>query len=169
MSLWNRLGSLGKGVLDWGGDVLLGNIIAAPAKFVWDMTTAFNNDREEFNGFRNILKQSTIDLGKNLGRPIGGVLAAIEVTNRNLIREPLSAGTQFGMATPGDKNLSAAERWQRSWENRNQISFGQALATQIGQATSFMPDSITPDFMDSNFDIYDKKQRDKAFNDFRSG
>lgn len=163
MSLWSRLGSLGKGTLDWVGDVGLG--LASIPKLAWDLTTAFNNDREEFNGFTNILKQSGIDWAKNATRPIGGVLAAVEATNRNLIREPLSAVTQFGMSTPNDKNLSAAERWQRSWENRNQISFGQALATQIGQATSFMPDSITPDFMDSNFDIYDKKQRDKAFND----
>lgn len=161
MSLWDRLGSLGKGTLDWVGDVGLG--LASLPKLAWDLTTAFNNDREEFNGFTNILKQSGIDYAKNFSRPIGGVIAAIEVTNRNLIREPLSAVTQFGMATPDDKNLSAAERWQRSWENKNQISFGQALATQIGQATSFMPDSITPDFMDSNFDIYDKQQRDKAF------
>lgn len=158
MNIWNRIGDLAKGTRDFGLDV--GLAIGAAPKFAWDIATAPWNDRKEFDGFLNTLKQSTIDLGKNLGRPLGGVLAGIEATNRNLIREPLAAVTLFAQS---DKDLSISENWKRAWEARNEISFGQALTTQFGQAVSFLPDELTPKFMDSDFDIYDEKQRNAAF------
>lgn len=158
MSIWNRIGDLAKGTRDWGLDV--GLAIGAVPKFAWDIATAPWNDREEFNGFLNTAKQASIDLGKNLGRPLGGVLAGIEATNRNLIREPLAAVSLFAQS---DKDLSISEAWKKSWEARNEISFGQALTTQFGQSLSFLPDELTPKFMDSDFDIYDDKQRDAAF------
>ena len=158
MNIWNRIGDLAKGTRDWGLDV--GLAIGAVPKFAWDIATAPWNDREEFNGFLNTVKQSTIDLGKNLGRPLGGVLAGIEATNRNLLREPLAAVTLFAQS---DKDLSISEAWKQSWEARNEISFGQALTTQFGQSLSFLPDELTPKFMDSDFDIYDEKQRNAAF------
>jgi len=83
MSVWNKLGDLAKGVGDWGKDV--GLMTISGPKFVWDMVTAPWNDREEFNGFSNTLKQSTIDLGKNLGRPLGGALAASYQTAKNIL------------------------------------------------------------------------------------
>jgi hypothetical protein len=164
VSIWNRIGDLAKGTRDWGLDV--GLAVAAVPKFAWDMATAPWNDREEFNGFLNTLKQSTVDLGKNLGRPLGGVLAGIEATNRNLLREPLAAVTLFAQS---DKDLSISENWKRAWEARNEISFGQALTTQFGQAVSFLPDELTPKFMDSDFDIYDEKQRNEAFKESLMG
>jgi hypothetical protein len=164
MDIWNRIGDLAKGTRDWGLDV--GLAIASPAKFAWDIATAPWNDRKEFNGILNTLKQSTIDLGKNIGRPIGGVLAAVEATNRNLIREPLSAVTLFAQSDP---NLSISDAWKKAWEARNEISFGQALATQLGGSLSFLPDDLTPKFMDSDFDIYDDKQREEAFSNSLMG
>ena len=158
MSIWNRIGDLAKGTRDWGLDV--GLAIGAVPKFAWDIATAPWNDREEFNGFINTAKQASIDLGKNLGRPLGGVLAGIEATNRNLIREPLAAVSLFAQS---DKDLSISENWKKAWEARNEISFGQALTTQFGQSLSFLPDELTPKFMDSDFDIYDEKQRNAAF------
>lgn len=51
-------------------------------------------------------------------------------------------------------------------QQSKKISMGQALATSVGQlAGSVLPDAVTPTFMDSNFNIFDDKQRDKAFRD----
>lgn len=164
MDIWNRIGDLAKGTRDWGLDV--GLAIASPAKFAWDIATAPWNDRKEYNGFLSTVKQATIDLGKNALRPIGGVLGAVEATNRNLLREPLSAVTLFAQSDP---KLSISDAWKKSWEARNEISFGQALTTQLGGSMSFLPDDLTPKFMDSDFDIYDDKQREEAFNNSLMG
>lgn len=161
MEYWNRIGDLVKGTRDWVGDVGLAAVSLTGAKFVWDVATAPLNDRKEFNGFINTLKQATIDSAKNIGRPIGGVIAATEAVNRNLIREPLSAVTLFAQR---DKNMGISESWKKAWEARNEISFGQALTTQFGQSLgAVLPDELTPKFMDSDFDIYDEKQREEAF------
>lgn len=164
MDIWNRIGDLAKGTRDWGLDV--GLAIASPAKFAWDIVTAPWNDRKEYDSFLGTLKQSSIDLAKNIGRPVGGVLGAIEATNRNLIREPLSAVTLFAQ-NKGDQSIS--DSWKKAWEARNEISFGQALTTQLGGSLSFLPDELTPKFMDSDFDIYDDKQREEAFNESLMG
>ncbi len=166
MNIWNRIGDLAKGTRDWGLDVALALPIISVPKFAWDIATAPWNDREEYNGVLNTFKQATIDLGKNTLRPVGGVLAAVEATNRNLLREPLSAVTLFAQRDP---NMGISESWKKAWEARNEISFGQALTSQFGQALSFLPDDLTPKFMDSDFDIYDEKQREAAFNDSLMG
>jgi hypothetical protein len=167
MNIWNRIGDLAKGTRDFGLDVALGFPPVAIAKFAWDIGTAPLNDREEFNGILSTFKQASIDLGKNLGRPIGGVIAAVEATNRNLIREPLSALTLFAQR---DADMGISDSWKKAWEARNEISFGQALTTQFGQAVGqFLPDDLTPKFMDSDFDIYDDKQRESAFKDSLMG
>lgn len=157
MEIWNRLGNLAEGTKDWIGDVGLG--IASPVKFAWDIVTAPWNDRKEFNGFTNTLKQASIDFGKNVARPIGGVLGAIEATNRNLVREPLSA------LLLGASDAKSVDDWKKAWENRNKISVGQAASRFTGTTLGILPDSWTPQFMDSNFDIYNPKERDKAFKD----
>jgi len=165
MSIWNRIGDLTKGTLDWVGDVGLG-VLALP-KLAWDLGTAPWNDREEYDTFLGTLKQAGIDFGKNVGRPIGGVIAAVEATNRNLIREPLSALSLFAQR---DENMGISDSWKKAWEARNEVSFGQALTTQFGQALGqILPDDLTPKFMDSDFDIYDDKQREQAFNDSLMG
>ena len=165
MDIWNRIGDLAKGTRDWGLDV--GLAIASPFKFAWDLGTAPWNDRKEYDTFLGALKQSSIDFGKNVARPVGGVLAAVEATNRNLIREPLSAVTLFAQR---DGNMGISDSWKKAWEARNEISFGQALTTQFGQGIGqLLPDDLTPKFMDSDFDIYDDKQREAAFNDSLMG
>jgi hypothetical protein len=144
MNIWNRIGDLAKGTRDFGLDVALGFPPVAIAKFAWDIGTAPLNDREEFNGILSTFKQASIDLGKNLGRPIGGVIAAVEATNRNLIREPLSALTLFAQR---DADMGISDSWKKAWEARNEISFGQALTTQFGQAVGqFLPDDLTPKY-----------------------
>jgi hypothetical protein len=153
MNVWNRIGDLAEGTKDWIGDIGLG--LVSPAKFVWDVATAPLNDRKEYDGFLNSIKQAGTDFVKNVARPVGGVLGAINAVNQNVIREPLSAAALF--AQTGD--------FKKSWEARNEISVGQSIAGLIGKTSpiALLPDAWTPDFMDSNFDIFDKKKRDAAF------
>jgi hypothetical protein len=155
MTVWNRIGNLAEGTKDWFGDIGLAAISLTGAKFAWDVATAPLNDREEYNGFFNSIKQAGIDTAKNIGRPIGGVIGAVTAINRNLVREPLSALALYGQS--GD--------FKKSWDARNEISVGQSFAGLIGKTSplGLLPDSMTPDFMDSNFDIFDKKKRDAAF------
>jgi hypothetical protein len=65
--------------------------------------------------------------------------------------------------------MGISESWKKAWEARNEISFGQALTTQLGGSLSFLPDDLTPKFMDSDFDIYDDKQREEAFSNSLMG
>jgi hypothetical protein len=160
MNIWDRLGDLAKGTRDWGLDI--GLAIGSLPKFAWDIATAPWNDRKEYDNFAGTLKQAGTDLAKNALRPVGGVIGAVTAINRNIIREPLSA---FMLATADTKSASPVIAWKKAWEARNQISFGQAAATNIFGAFSLVPDALKPDFANSNFDIYDKKQRDAAFND----
>ena len=53
MSIWNRIGDLTKGTIDWVGDVGLG-VLALP-KLAWDLGTAPWNDREEYDTFLGTL------------------------------------------------------------------------------------------------------------------
>jgi len=175
MSVWNKLGDLAKGVGDWGKDV--GLMTISGPKFVWDMVTAPWNDREEFNGFSNTLKQSTIDLGKNLGRPLGGALAASYQTAKNILWEPAAAVTSLpeefslseGLFNP-ERRKKNQEQWKKAWDNRQEVSLGQGMAkTQPQNAFLKGISSITgneeflPQYLKSDFDIYDTEQRESAF------
>jgi hypothetical protein len=178
MSVWDKVGDLARGVADWGKDIGLSGV-AAP-KFIWDVVTAPWNDREEFNGFGKTLRQAGIDYGKNLTRPIGGALAGLEATNRNLIREPysalqLAAGSDvslIGGIFSGEQRAKNKEAFGKAWENRNVISAGQSgqqfktrnlILKDIAAITG--NDNFLPTFMKDSFDIYDEKQRKAAFED----
>lgn len=156
MEVWNRLGKLAKGTADWVGDV--GLAVVSPAKFVWDIATAPFNDREEFNGFYNTIRQAGVDLGKNIARPLGGVIAAVDKTAQNILREPLSAAFLFA----GQQDWSK-QGLSKAWNARNQISIGQSAAAGLLSPAKLLPDQITPEFLDSDFNIYDEKQRKEAF------
>jgi hypothetical protein len=45
------------------------------------------------------------------------------------------------------------------------ISMGQAGAAAIGSAFNFLPDAITPSYMDDDFNVFDDAKRNKAFKD----
>jgi hypothetical protein len=160
MNVWNRLGDLAKGTIDWVGDV--GLAAGAAPKFIWDIGTAPFNDRKEFNGFFNTLQQASTDFVKNVARPVGGVLSAIDKTNQNLIRQPLSAAMLYAQ---GDG--LGLDDWKKAWEAKDEISVGQA-ALGLASKTSILrllPDELTPKVLDNDFDIYDEKQRQAAFKD----
>jgi len=156
MEIWNRLGKLAKGTADWVGDV--GLAVVSPAKFIWDIGTAPFNDREEFNGFYSTIRQAGVDFGKNIARPLGGVIAAVDKTAQNLLREPLSAA----FLVAGQRDFSASGL-KRAWEARNEVSVGQSALSALLSPAKLLPDQITPEFLDSDFNIYDEKQRKDAF------
>ena len=158
MNVWNRFGKLGKGVLDWAGDI--GAAVASPFRFTYDIVTAPWNDDEQYNGFVNTLKSATVRAAKDVARPLGGIISAAAVTGQNIVREPVSALALY--AGGKDKSLYG---WTKAWENRNDISVGQSLLAAAGKPLSFLPDEITPEFIDSDFNIYNKKDRERAFND----
>lgn len=158
MEVWNRLGKLAKGTADWVGDLALGAVSITGAKFVWDVATAPFNDREEFNGVTNTLRQAGIDTVKNIARPFGGVVAALDKTAQNVLREPLSAAFLFA----GQQDWSKTGL-QKAWGARNQISIGQSAAASLLSPLKILPDQLTPEFLDSDFDIYDEKKRKEAF------
>ena len=143
MSIWNRLGDLAEGTKDWVGDVALGTASIFGVKFAWDVTQSLWNDDEEYNGIAQTLRTAGMETAKAIGRPLGGVIMAVENVNRNLIREPLSASLLY--LNNSDKG------WEQAWKSRNRISFGQSvIGGYIGA-------------VNSDFDIYDKKDREAAF------
>jgi len=81
--------------------------------------------------------------------------------------QPVTQGISTALLTPqalaAGKGVSSF-RFAR--EQSKKISMGQALATAVGQtAGTFLPDQITPTYMDKGFNVFDDRQRDKAFRD----
>jgi hypothetical protein len=172
VSVWKNIDRFQKGLGDWFKDV--GLAVAAPYKFVWDITTAPWNDREEFNGATNTIKQAGVDYAKNIGRPIGGALAGIYQTNKNILWEPLAAvgvaskGVSLSTQTPEE----VKEAWKKAWEARQEISLGQAYAgytpwsyaLEKGAALTGQKEKL-PLVLKEEFDIFDPAQREKAYNE----
>lgn len=158
MSVWNNLGKLYKGTLGWLGDVA--QVPFAPAKFVWDVFTAPLNDRVEYDGLINTLQQAGTDFGKTLARPIGGIGAAVLHTTEN-IRQVGSAGLLY--AGQGDQQGYGTDAFKKAWEAKDEISIGESAAGLFGSTFKLLPDSISPEFLRDNFNIYDAEQRQSAF------
>jgi len=180
MSVWKKMNDLTKGTIDWTRDVGL-SLIAGP-KFFWDIATAPWNDRKEFNGFLNTISQATIDANKNTFRPLGGIVAANYATAKNILWEPAAAVTSFGLeAERTGTGLTAGlfdsevrkknqEQWKKAWDNRQEVPLGQGMAysqpqNAILKGISSITDNeeFLPQYLKSDFDIYDSTQRDRAF------
>lgn len=147
MSFFDRLGNFAK---DLGGAAI------APAKLVWDIGTAGWNDSEEFNGFSNIVKSSGKNFISSLIKPMAdvaampGVMTAlqkIDDINQQVVRRPLTTLLLTAQGAEG----GIARAYEEADDN---VSFGQAAVGLLGQA-----------FIDDDFDIYDKKQREEMFKD----
>ena len=112
-----------------------------------------------------------IESGKKkpvLGKIINPAMGMLEFFGKNIV-QPLTQGVSTALLTPqaiaaGKGNPVQSYRFAK--EQSKKISMGQALAGAAGQvAGGVLPDQITPSFMDSNFDIFNDKKRDKAFRD----
>jgi hypothetical protein len=170
MSVWDNVGRFAKGTVDWAKDVGLAAI--SPYKFIWDIGTAPFNDREEFNGVTNTLRQASLDLGKNIGRPVGGLVAGIYQTNKNIIWEPLTAIALAGetVSLGGQTKEENITGWKKAWEARNDVALGQAYAELLPWSYGWKQyarltgtEENLPLVLKDNFDIFDEEQRQKAF------
>ena len=165
MSFTDRIEKLGK---ELGGAAL------APFKLVWDISTSPFNDAEEFNGVSNVLKNSLSNFGKSVGRPVGSLLRGIDAANRTLIREPLTTlALTSWQSNPLSTDPNAevgnffdSETWRKSWEAKDDISLGQALAANI------FSNSLTRELFDdeskgptlfNDFDIFNEEERQNVF------
>jgi hypothetical protein len=165
LSFTDRIEQLGK---ELGGAAL------APFKLVWDVSTSPLNDAEEFNGVSNILKNSLGNFGRSVARPIGSLLRGIDTANRNLIRDPLAAvALSAWQSNPFSTDPNAevgnffdSETWKKSWDAKDDISVGQALAANI------FSNSLTRELFDdeskgptlfNDFDIFNEEERQKVF------
>lgn len=106
-----------------------------------------------------------------LGKVINPALNLMEGIGKYVV-QPITQGVSTALLTPqafaaGKGNPIQSFRFAR--EQSKKISMGQALATTIGKVGAALPDAITPTFMDSDFDIFDEKQRQKAFRDEWAG
>jgi hypothetical protein len=103
-----------------------------------------------------------------LGAVLNPAMRALEFFGEKVV-QPITQGVSTALLTPqamaaGKGNPIQSFRFAR--EQSKKISMGQALATTVGQAAGkLLPDQITPSFMDSDFDVFDDKKRDKAFRD----
>ena len=101
-----------------------------------------------------------------LGFIVNPAMRVLETFGERVV-QPLTQGVSTtlltGQAVAAGKG---AQSFKFAKDQSKKISMGQALATPIGKAIgSVLPDAITPTFMDSDFNIFDDKQRDKAFRD----
>jgi hypothetical protein len=165
LSFTDRIEQLGK---ELGGAAL------APFKLVWDVSTSPFNDAEEFNGVSNILKNSLGNFGKSVVRPIGSLLKGIDAANRTLIREPLTTlALTSWQSNPFSTDPNAevgnffdSETWRKSWEARDEISLGQALAANIfsnGLTRELFDNENKGPTLFNDFDIFNEEERQKVF------
>lgn len=169
MSFTERIETLGKN---------LGGAALAPFKLVWDIGSAPFNDEEEFNGVANILKTSFGNLGKSVARPVGDILSGIDAVNRTFVREPLTTllltGWQTSPLGEGKEDVGKFfdyDVWKKSWEARDEVSFGQALSANIFGNKVFrdaFKEEGTPSLF-NEFDIFNKEQRDQIFKESMFG
>jgi len=109
-----------------------------------------------------------------IGAFLNPALAAMTALQEHVI-DPISQELSAVALTPLANKGSLAENWAFAHKQAKKISFGQAgqtLAahTPVGQVISGMiPDSVRPTFMDSDFNIFNDKKRNKAFRDEWAG
>lgn len=92
-------------------------------------------------------------------------VSAMNIANK--VITPITQGISTGLLTPqalaqgkGLNSFSYARKKSKD------ISMGQAVATSLGQvAGAILPDTLTPTFMDEDFNVFDDEQRNKAFKD----
>ena len=169
VSVWNRIGDVAttaaKDLFKFGGEVA--GAITSPAKFAWDIGTAPWNDAEEYNGFIQPFKSAASGATKDVIKPLAsaggaimkvpGVQPALERINKinqEYIREPLTTFELVqGDVNKGEASFFNPNDWRKAYKGAQEISFGQAFLSKYRS------------IYDPKFDIYDPRQREKAFKD----
>ena len=92
----------------------------------------------------------------NVMQGIGNVVSAVTQT----VATPFLAGE----AARQGQTKGFVQSFRFAREQAKKISMGQAIATQVGQTVgSFLPDQITPTFMDKDFNVFDDDKRNQAY------
>ena len=132
-SIWGRLGQLAK---DTAG------VVAAGPRFAWDVMQSFGNDDEAYNGVRNTFTTAGADFLGRLVKPLGDVaelpvvkpaLEKLDMVNREYVREPLTTVALMG-AQASWSDLVSGSAWAQSYQQAQNVSFGQALVGNIAAA-----------------------------------
>jgi hypothetical protein len=92
-------------------------------------------------------------------------MAAMELANRVIqpVTQTVSAIALTPQAIARGKGLNS---FVYAKQRSKDISMGQAVASEVGKLVNDMlPDAVTPTFLDNDFDVFDDKQRNKAFKD----
>lgn len=104
---------------------------------------------------------------KFTGWLVNPAMRVMETFNQRVVQpvtQGVSTGLLYGEAVSQGKGLVQSFRFAR--QQAKKISMGQALATAVGKTFGpALPDAITPTFADTNFNIFDDVQRNKAFRD----
>ena len=92
----------------------------------------------------------------NVMEKVGGMVSAVTQT----VATPFLAAE----AARQGQTKGFVQSFRFAREQAKKVSMGQALATQVGQTVgAFLPDQITPTFMDKDFNVFDDKQRNQAY------
>jgi hypothetical protein len=105
-----------------------------------------------------------------LGGLVNPALTLMETITRNVI-QPVTQGVSTAVLT-GEALAQGygAKSFRFAKEQAKKVSMGQAIAGSLGQTVgSILPDAVTPTFMDSDFNIFNEEQRNRAFRDEWAG
>ena len=165
MSVWNRIGDLASNAAKFGGELL--GAAGSATRFAWDVGTAPWNDADEYNGFVKPFKTAAASEGADIVKPLAsaggaimkvpGLAPALETlykVNQEVIREPLTTFQLVqGDVSAGRASFFNPDDWKKAYKGAQDIPFGQALG--YGPRLAYDP----------KFNIYDPKEREKAFKD----
>ena len=107
-----------------------------------------------------------------LGAVINPAMRVLETFGERVVK-PLTQGTSTALLTPqamaaGKGNIIESFRFAKKQSEK--ISMGQALAGGVGQlASPVLGPATNATFLDKDFDIFNDKQRDRAFRDEWAG
>lgn len=115
--------------------------------------------------------QSAIESGQKgkLGFIINPAMRVLETFGERVV-QPLTQGVSTalltGEAARQGKGKNIVENFRFAKKQAKKVSMGQALATTVGQTVSPVLGPLTnATFLDEDFNVFDDKQRDKAFRD----
>lgn len=116
----------------------------------------------------------TIEAGKKgkLGFIVNPAMRMLETFGERVV-QPLTQGVSTALLTPqamaaGKGGVSESFRYAKKQSEK--ISMGQALASGVGKVVSpVLGDVTNATFLDEDFDVFNDKQRDKAFRDEWTG
>jgi len=107
-----------------------------------------------------------------LGRLINPAMTALDFVGRNIV-QPVTQTVSAALLTPqamakGKGGITESYRYSK--KQAEKISMGQAAASAVGKITSPVLSNVSEaTFLQEDFDVFNERQRDKAFRDEWAG